>query len=126
MKKEKDNRIHRITIRLTCSEVEFLDEFTESAGVTRSEVIRNLIRKVQGDVSIIKTDKLLQSLANVASEQGRVNNNINQLAKHANRYAKVTQINPNLFAQFNLLLSRYMDYQDSMNKILKGIYKTIS
>jgi metal-responsive CopG/Arc/MetJ family transcriptional regulator len=103
MKKEKDNRTHRITIRLTCNEIKFLDEFSESAGISRSEVLRNLIRKIQGDVTIIKTDKLLNVLASISAEQGRVNNNINQLAKHANQYSKVTQINPNVFAQFNLL-----------------------
>lgn len=126
IKKEKENRTHRITVRLTCDEIKFLDEFSESSGISRSEILRNLIKKIQGDASIIKTDKLLNVLLSVAAEQGRVNNNINQLAKHANQYSKVSQIDIKLFAQFNLLLSRYLNYQDTMNKTMKGIYKTIS
>ncbi|WP_026333825.1 MULTISPECIES: plasmid mobilization protein [Rhodonellum] len=126
MKKEKENRAQRITVRLTCDEIRFLDEFSESSGLSRSEILRNLIRKIQGDVTIVKTDKLLKVLVSLAAEQGRVNNNINQLAKHANQDAIISQINPNLIAKFNLLLAKYLEYQESMNKTLKGIYKTIS
>lgn len=126
MKKEKENRCHRITFRLTCEEVKFLDDFTKSVGGSRSDILRKLIRKIQGDAVIIKTDELLKALVVLAAEQGRVNNNINQLAKHANQYSRVCQINPNVFARFNNLLARYLDSQEAMNKILKGIYKNIT
>jgi ABC-type transporter Mla subunit MlaD len=126
MKKERDNRSHRITFRLNDEEVKFLDDFSKSVGISRSDIIRNLIKKIQGDVSIIKTDRLLNELAAMSAEQGRVNNNINQLAKHANEYSNTMGINPKVFSQFNVLLSSYLDHQEEMNKTLKGIYKSIS
>src|SRR5690606_13301925 len=107
-------------------EVRFLDDFSKSVGISRSDMLRNLIKKIQGDTTIVKTDKLLNALAATSAEQGRVNNNINQLAKHANQYSTIYEINPKVFAQFNFLLARYLDYQEEMNKTLKGIYKTIS
>lgn len=126
MKETKENRTHKITFRLNEEEVKFLDDFSNSAGISRSDILRNLIRKIQGDASIIKTDKLLKTLTDLAAEQGRVNNNINQLAKHANQYSQVREIDPRVFAQFNKLLARYLDYQEEMNRTFKKIYKTIS
>jgi hypothetical protein len=120
------NRSRKITFRLNEGEARFLDGFCKDVGVPRSDVIRRLVRKIQGNPQIIKTDQLLKSLSELAAEQGRVNNNINQLAKHANQFYKVADLNPNVFAQFNLLMTRYLDTQDEMNRLLKKIYKTIS
>ena len=124
--KTQENRTHKITFRLNDREVKFLDEFSQSTGISRSDTLRNLIRKIQGDVTIIKTDKLLKTLNLLAAEQGRVNNNINQLAKHANQYFKVEDLDPKIFAQFNSLLARYLDYQEEINRTFRKIYKTIS
>lgn len=125
-KETQENRTHKITFRLNDREVKFLDEFSQSTGISRSDTLRKLIRKIQGDVTIIKTDKLLKTLNILAAEQGRVNNNINQLAKHANQYSKVTDLDPKIFAQFNSLLARHLDYQEEINRTFRKIYKTIS
>ena len=126
MKDPQENKTHKITFRLNEQEAKFLDDFAGSAGISRSDTLRKLIRKTQGDVSIIKTDKLLKTLTDLAAEQGRVNNNINQLAKHANQYSKVTDLEPKVFARFNILLTRYLDIQEDMNRTFRKIYKTIS
>ncbi|WP_114751963.1 plasmid mobilization protein [Pleomorphovibrio marinus] len=126
MKDTQENRTHKITFRLNEREVKFLDEFSKSAGISRSDTLRNLIRKIQGDASIIKTDKLLKTLNELAAEQGRVNNNINQLAKHANQYSKVEDMDPKVFARFNSLLATYLDYQEDMNRTFRKIYKSLS
>ncbi|WP_234364039.1 ribbon-helix-helix domain-containing protein [Lunatibacter salilacus] len=122
----QENRTHKITFRLNDREVKFLDEFSQSTGISRSDTLRKLIRKIQGDVTIIKTDKLLKTLNILAAEQGRVNNNINQLAKHANQYSNVADLDPKVFAQFNSLLVRHLDYQEEINRTFRKIYKTIS
>lgn len=126
MKEERENRQHRIFFRLNDEELKFLDGFSRSTGIYRSYILRDLIKKIKSDASIIKTDQLLKVLASLAAEQGRVNNNINQLAKYANQFSKEGAINPKIFVQFNLLLSKYLEYQDEMNKTFKKIYKTIS
>ncbi|HLU89742.1 MAG TPA: hypothetical protein VKZ51_07895 [Cyclobacteriaceae bacterium] len=126
MKEKRGTREHRISFRLNDEELEFLNGFSKSTGIYRSYVLRNLIKKIRTDVSIIKTDQLLKVLASLAAEQGRVNNNINQLAKHANQLSMEGVINPKIFLQFNVLLSKYLEYQDEMNKTFKKIYKTIS
>ncbi|WP_234364431.1 plasmid mobilization protein [Lunatibacter salilacus] len=122
----QENRTHKITFRLNNREVKFLDVFSQSTGISRSDTLRKLIQKIQGDVTIIKTDKLLKTLNSLAAEQGRVNNNINQLAKHANQYSKVEDLDPEIFARFNSLLARHLDYQQEINRTFRKIYKTIS
>jgi len=126
MKDPQENKTHKITFRLNKQEAKFLDDFAGSAGISRSDTLRKLIRKTQGDVSIIKTDKLLKTLTNLAAEQGRVNNNINQLAKHANQYSKISDLDPKVFVRFNTLLTRYLDFQEDMNRTFRKIYKSIS
>ncbi|MDO6437083.1 hypothetical protein Q4534_06685 [Cyclobacterium sp. 1_MG-2023] len=126
MKDPQENKTHKITFRLKAQEAKFLDDFAWSAGISRSDTLRNLIRKIQGDASIIKTDKLLDTLSDLAAEQGRVNNNINQLARHANQYSKVSDLNPKVFVRFNTLLTRYLDFQEDMNRTFRKIYKSIS
>lgn len=123
---ETQARSSRITFRLNEEEVKFLDDFSKSAGMSRSDLIRSLIKKMEGDARIIKTDRLLNELAAMVAEQGRVNNNINQLAKHANQYYNSYGVNSKVFVQFNALLLRYLDYQEEMNNALKKIYKSIS
>lgn len=126
IKELQENRTHKITFRLNEREVKFLDEISCGAGISRSDTLRNLIRKIQGDVSIIKTDKLLSTLNHMAAEQGRVNNNINQLAKHANSLFNGANFDPKVFSRFNHLLALYLDYQEEMNRTFRKIYKTIS
>ena len=126
MKDPQENKTHKITFRLKAQEAKFLDDFAGSAGISRSDTLRNLIRKIRGDASIIKTDKLLNTLSDLAAEQGRVNNNINQLARHANQYSKVSDLDPKVFVRFNTLLNRHLDFQEDMNRTFRKIYKSIS
>ena len=126
MKNTQENKTHKITFRLKAQEAKFLDDFAGGAGISRSDTLRNLIRKIQGDASIIKTDKLLNTLSDLAAEQGRVNNNINQLARHANQYSKVSDLDPKVFVRFNTLLTRYLDFQEDINRTFRKIYKSIS
>tara|TARA_R110002111_G_scaffold248537_1_gene312275 strand:- start:1238 stop:1618 length:381 start_codon:yes stop_codon:yes gene_type:complete len=126
MKDPQENKTHKITFRLKEQEAKFLDDFAGSAGISRSDTLRNLIRKIQGDASIIKTDKLLNTLSDLAAEQGRVNNNINQLARHANQYHKVSDLDPKVFVRFNTLLNWHLDFQEDMNRTFRKIYKSIS
>tara|TARA_R110001599_G_scaffold221395_3_gene419965 strand:+ start:3483 stop:3863 length:381 start_codon:yes stop_codon:yes gene_type:complete len=126
MKDTQENKTHKITFRLKAQEAKFLDDFAGSSGISRSDTLRNLIRKIQGDASIIKTDKLLNTLSDLAAKQGRVNNNINQLARHANQYHKVSDLDPKVFVRFNTLLNRHLDFQEDMNRTFRKIYKSIS
>src|SRR5690606_2568319 len=123
--KRVDNRERIICFRLTDSEIRELDRLKEKYGLTRSDLIRKFLLEEKGPL-IVNLKEFLEGLSELAAEQGRVNNNINQLARHANQSLKPNQTNPLLFARFNELMGKYLEYQRMMNGCFKKIYRSIA
>lgn len=119
-----DNRGRIITFRLTDAEIRELDRLQEKYGLARSDLIRKFLLEEKGPL-IVNLKEFLEGISELAAEQGRVNNNINQLAKHANQSLKPNQTNPLLFARFNELMGKYLEYQRLMNGSFKKIYRSI-
>src|SRR5690606_7952416 len=122
--KRGDNRERIITFRLTDPEIRELDRLKEKYGLTRSDLIRKFLLAEKGPL-IVNLKEFLEGMSELAAEQGRVNNNINQLARHANQSLRPNQTNPFLFARFNELMVKYLDYQKLMNGCFKKIYRSI-
>lgn len=122
--KRGDNRERIICFRLTDPEIRELDRLKEKYGLTRSDLIRKFLLEEKGPL-IVNLKEFLEGINELAAEQGRVNNNINQLAKHANKSLRPNQTNPLLFARFNDLMGKYLEYQRLMNGCFKKIYRSI-
>ena|SRR5690554_6329724 len=123
--KSGDNRERIITFRLADAEIKELDRLKEKYGLTRSDLIRKFLLDEKGPL-IVNLKEFLEGMSELAAEQGRVNNNINQLAKHANQSLRPNQTNPLLFARFNELMAQYLEYQRLMNGCFKKIYQSIA
>src|SRR5690554_1535057 len=119
-----DNRERVICFRLADSEIKELDRLKEKYGMTRSDLIRKFLLEEKGPL-IVNLKEFLEGMNELAAEQGRVNNNINQLAKHANQSLRPNQTNPLLFARFNELMGKYLEYQRLINGCFKKIYRSI-
>ncbi|WP_339751169.1 plasmid mobilization protein [Algoriphagus aquimarinus] len=90
-------------------------------NISKSELVR---RKLNGsEAKIIDTSGILNAISKIVSEQARVNNNINQLAKHANTYRD--RISLKLFQDHTIQMAKHLEYRDNMNKVLKQIYQAI-
>lgn len=74
-------------------------------------------------IKIIDTKGILNAIDKVVAEQARVNNNINQLAKHANTYRD--KISPEIFKSHTIQMAKHLEHRDFMNKFLKQIYQAI-
>src|SRR5690554_456357 len=122
--KRGDNRERIVTFRLTDPEIRELDHLKEKYGLTRSDLIRKFLLEENGPL-IVNLKEFLEGINNLAAEQGRVNNNINQLARHANQSLRPNQTNSLLFARFNELMGKYLEYQRLMNGCFKKIYRSI-
>jgi hypothetical protein len=120
-----DNRERIICFRLADSEIRELDRLKEKYGLTRSDLIRKFLLEEKGPL-IVNLKEFLEGINELAAEQGRVNNNINQLARHANQSLRPNQTNPLLFARFNELMGKYLEYQRLMNGCFKKIYRSIA
>src|SRR5690606_41856249 len=98
--KRGDNRERIICFRLCDPEIRDLDRLKEKYGLTRSDLIRKFLLEEKGPLSV-NLKESLEVMSELAAEQGRANNNINQLARHANQSLRPTQSNPTLFARSN-------------------------
>ena len=123
--KRGDNRERIICFRLTDPEIRELDRLKEKYGLTRSDLIRKFLLEERGPL-IVNLKEFLEGINELAAEQGRVNNNINQLARHANQSLRPNQTNSLLFARFNELMGKYLGYQRLMNGCFKKIYRSIA
>src|SRR5690606_2500216 len=121
--KRGDIRERIITFRLTDPEIKELDCLKEKYGLTRSDLIRKFLLEEKGPL-IVNLKEFLEGMSELAAEQGRVNNNINQLAKHANQSHRPNHTNPLLFARFNELMRKYLEYQPLMTGSFKKIYRS--
>lgn len=120
MKVKREN-LSWVSVRLKPEDYTQLKEESKSLEVSLSELIR--IKLASDENKIIDTKGILNAIDKVVTEQARVNNNINQLAKHANTYRD--KISPKVFQDHTRLMEKHLEYQDFMNKVLKQIYRAI-
>lgn len=119
--KEKRERLSWVSVRLKPKDYTQLKAESRFLGVSLSQLIRQKLSRDQN--KIIDTKGILNAIDKVVTEQARVNNNINQLAKHANTYRD--KISPKVFQDHTILMAKHLEYRDFMNKVLKQIYQAI-
>lgn len=119
--KEKSENLSWVSVRLKPEIYTQLKEESKSLKVSLSHLIR--IKLSNDENRIIDTKGILNTIDKLVSEQARVNNNINQLAKHANTYRN--RIPTRIFEEHRVLLKKHLEYRDFMNKVLKQIYQKI-
>ena len=119
--KEKRERLSWVSVRLKPKDYTQLKAESRFLRVSLSQLIRI---KLSNDGSrIIDTKGILNAIDKVVAEQARVNNNINQLAKHANTYRD--KISTEIFLSHTIQMEKHLEYRDCMNKFLKQIYRAI-
>lgn len=119
--KDKRENLFWVSVRLKPDDYTRLKEESRSLGLSLSHLIR--IKLSDDEIKIIDTKGILNAIDKVVSEQARVNNNINQLAKHANTYRD--KISLKVFQDHTLQMAKHLEYRDFMNKFLKQIYQAI-
>jgi hypothetical protein len=117
----KRENLFWVSVRLNPDDHTRLKEESKSLGVSLSQLIR--IKLSNDRNKIIDTKGILNAIDKMVAEQARVNNNINQLAKHANTYRD--KISPKIFLDHTVQMQKHLEYRDFMNKFLKQIYQAI-
>ena len=59
MKKSEEKIDVKVTFKLSASKVEKLDQFAQQIGVTRSQLVRNMIDTSLDDLAILRTTGML-------------------------------------------------------------------
>ncbi|SIP96158.1 mobilisation protein (MobC) [Mucilaginibacter lappiensis] len=117
-------RSKRIIARFTEDEYNDVAELEKQLGITKTDLIR--IRVLSGVKEIvINSRELIQHLDKVGAELGRIGNNINQLAKHANTLKLQGALNPVTISKFNALFEDYIKVQQLLEISLRKIIRAM-
>ena len=121
---KEGKRTKWVNVRFTEDEYKDIAELEKELGKTKTELIR---MRVLTDMkkTVVNSKELIRYLDSAGAEMGRVGNNINQLAKHANILRLKGRLDPSVVSQFNLLFKDYILVQKQMEVALRKIIRAM-
>lgn len=123
-KLKEGKRTKFINVRFTEDEYKDVADLEKQLGITKTELIRIRILN-DAKKTVINSRELIQHLDKVGAELGRIGNNINQLAKHANVLALQGAVNQSTISKFNLLFDDYIKVQQLLEISLRKIIRAM-
>ena len=117
-------RIKFINVRFTEDEYKDVSELEKQLGITKTDLIRMRILS-DAKKTVINSKELIHHLDKVGAELGRIGNNINQLAKHANILKLQGGLNPGIISKFNELFGDYIKVQQLLEISLRKIIRAM-
>jgi len=123
-KLKEGKRTKFINVRFTEDEYKTVGALEKELGISRTELIRMRILS-DAKRTVINSRELIRHLDAIGAEMGRVGNNINQLAKHANTLKLQNALNPSVAEKFNLLLADYILVQQMLETALRKIIRVM-
>jgi len=121
-KKEDGKRNKIVNVRFTAEEYKSLSDLEKTLGLTKTELIRMRVLENAANV-VINSGELLSRLDSIGAEMGRIGNNINQLARHANTLKLQKALNPAIIQQFEHLFEAYIRTQQLLEAALRKIIR---
>ncbi|WDF77063.1 plasmid mobilization relaxosome protein MobC [Mucilaginibacter sp. KACC 22773] len=113
-----------INVRFTEDEYREVAELEKELGVSKTELIRMRVLS-NAKNAVINARELIRNMDGVGAEMGRIGNNINQLAKHANTLKLKGQLSPPIIQNFNDLFEEYIRIQQSLEAALRKIIRAM-
>jgi hypothetical protein len=113
-----------INVRFTEDEYKTVGELEKELGISKTELIRQRILS-NADKTVVNAKVLIKSLDTIGAELGRVGNNINQLARHANTLKLQNALNPLVVEKYNQLFEEYIQVQQSLETALRKILRSM-
>jgi hypothetical protein len=117
-------RTKKIDVRFTEDEYELVLAMEKELGISKTELVRIRILNDAKKV-VVNSKELIMQLDAVGAEMGRVGNNINQLAKHANVLNLKGALNASVAARFNELMDTYIKMQQALEIALRKIIRAM-
>jgi len=120
---EQEAKTSYIKIRCHADEKRKVEELAKNYGLTVTDYV---LKKCLGQKVVANKIDFLKQLDSVGLELSRAGNNINQLAKHANRLNKIGKTDESLVAKLNLNLEYYTNKQRELRQTLRRIIREMS
>ena len=113
-----------INVRFTEEEYKEVAELEKELGITKTDLIRMRILS-DAKKTVINSRELIRHLDKVGADLGRIGNNINQLAKHANVLRLKGGLNPGIISKYNELFEDYIQVQQLLEISLRKIIRAM-
>jgi hypothetical protein len=113
-----------INVRFTEDEYKDIAELEKQLGITKTDLIRMRILS-DAKKTVINSRELIKYIDDAGAEMGRIGNNINQLAKHANTLKLKGALNLVIIEQFNRLFEEYIRVQQQFEVSLRKIIRAM-
>jgi hypothetical protein len=117
-------RTRKIDARFTEEEYGQVEEMEKALGLKKTELVRKRLLE-NGAGTVLNAKELLAKLDALGAELGRSGNNINQLARHANRLQKRGIIAPQVAHHFTSLLTDYHGQQLKIEALLRQVLRAL-
>lgn len=120
--KKEIKKSKMVMVRLTENEKEKLILLEEETGLKRSTLF---VSRVIKNRDFLITKDVIQELSKAGAEMGRVGNNINQLARHANTVFKTGPVPQQVIQDFEQLLAKHIEIESKIYAIFKNMYRAL-
>jgi len=121
-KKEDGKRVKIVNVRFTEAEFKSVTDLEKELNMTKTELIRMRVLE-NADRVVVNSRELLGAIDSIGAEMGRVGNNINQLARHANLLKLQKTLHPGIIAEFDTLFAEYLQIQQQLEVSLRKIIR---
>ncbi|MDR6943687.1 plasmid mobilization protein [Mucilaginibacter pocheonensis] len=121
---QSGKRIKKIDARFTEDEYNLILSLEQTLGISKTELLRRKVLNNAG-TTIINAKELIINLDNIFAEMGRVGNNINQLAKHANTLKLQGAMSPLIIEQFDSHFLKYLQLQQQLEISLRKVIRLV-
>lgn len=119
---ETDRRSFKIDVRFTEAEYRQVEALEKALGLKKAELVRRrVLQDSQG--LLINTGALMQGLDAISLELARSGNNINQLARHANRLQRHGVLSPKVVLELLDALAVHQRLQGELQVLFRKLLR---
>ncbi|OKS88783.1 plasmid mobilization protein [Mucilaginibacter polytrichastri] len=120
----KGKRSFKIDVRFTEAEYRQVEALEKELGLKKTELVR---RKLLNDSKglVVNARELMNRLDAISLELSRSGNNINQLARYANRLQKRGLLSPPVIEEYNRLLRRHESDQVELALLFRKLIRSL-
>ena len=121
-KMEREKRNKKIDARFTQTEYNLVVAMETALGISKTELVR--MRLLNGsEKMLLNSRELVRQMDALGAEMGRIGNNINQLARHANRMNLQGEVPTYIAGQFNELFEQYLGSQQRLEVVFRTLIR---
>jgi serine phosphatase RsbU (regulator of sigma subunit) len=120
----EDKRSFKIDVRFTEAEYRQIEQLEKELGLKKTELVRRKLLH-EGKGLAVNAAVLMNRLDAISLELSRSGNNINQLARYANRLQKRGLLSPPVIDEYLRLLQRHENEQTELAMLFRKLIRSL-